>query len=210
MSEDERSLPLFPLNTVLFPGMPLPLHIFEERYKLMIGTCLVTDRLFGVSLIRSGQEVGEPAEPFEVGTIARILDVERLPDGRMNLVALGVRRYRLLRVLEQKPFIVGQVRSLPDADEAVEPELAAAVAERFRDYVRELLGPNATADRLTLADDPTALSFQVAASVKIGARERQALLELDSTTERLRRERDLLRLLSGAPAGKNAGPFSLN
>src|SRR5215216_2373888 len=84
-----RELPLFPLNTVLFPSLPLPLHIFEERYKLMIGTCAVTDNLFGVCLIKEGVEVGGPAEPFEIGTVARIAEIERMPDGRMNLMTFG-------------------------------------------------------------------------------------------------------------------------
>jgi Lon protease-like protein len=217
VAEDERRLPLFPLNTVLFPGMPLPLHIFEERYKLMIGTCLVTDRTFGVSLIREGHEVGEPADPFAVGTFARILDVERLPDGRMNLVAVGVRRYRLLHVLEERPFLVGRVRALPDADERVEPALAASVAEGFRAYVRDLPGGEGVIDRLELSDDPEALSFQIAASLQIPAPRRQDLLELESTAERLgrleaiiRREHETYRLLGRADPGKNAGPFSLN
>jgi uncharacterized protein len=217
VSEDERRLPLFPLNTVLFPGMPLPLHIFEERYKLMIGTCLVTDRSFGVALIRSGQEVGEPAEPFEVGTVARIVDVERLPDGRMNLMAVGVQRYRLLRLLEQRPFLVGLVQPMPASAELVDADLAAEVAERFGAYVRDLHGAEVAGGLAELSREPETLSFQVASLLPIAARARQDLLELDSTAERLRRlrgllrrEHDTLRLLGRATPGKNAGPFSLN
>ena len=83
MTEAERALPLFPLEqVVLFPGMSLPLHIFEERYKVMIGACQVTDQLFGVLLIKSGSEVGAPAQPERVGCTARMLRVDRLPDGR--------------------------------------------------------------------------------------------------------------------------------
>src|SRR4051812_43493059 len=91
-----EELPLFPLNTVLFPGMPLPLHIFESRYREMITVCSRDERPFGVVLIREGQEVGEPAEPFTVGTMARIVGVDRLPDGRMNIVTVGTQRFRLL------------------------------------------------------------------------------------------------------------------
>ena len=217
MAEDERSLPLFPLNTVLFPGMPLPLHIFEERYKLMIGTCLVTDRAFGVALIKEGREVGAPAVPFEVGTTARIVDVERLPDGRMNLVAVGVARFRILRVLEKEPFLVGQVRPLPTPDEPADAGLAAQVAERFRAYVRDLRGGASTADALKLSDDPEALSFQLSAALGIAPHARQELLELDSPAERLRRlravirrEHETLRLLAAAGPGKNIGSFSAN
>jgi len=217
VADNERTLPLFPLNTVLFPGLLLPLHIFEERYKLMIGACLVTDRVFGVSLIRSGQEVGEPAEPFEVGTFARIVDVERLPDGRMNLVAIGVQRYRLLKILEQKPFLVGQVEPFPRVVEPIESGLSSTLGERFREYVRELRAGDAAGEPPQLSDDPEILSFQLAGGLGISARARQELLELESTAERLRRllvivqrERETLRLLGRGSSGKNVGRFSLN
>lgn len=82
-------LPLFPLNTVLFPGMALRLHIFEPRYRLMVADCLANGGLFGVVLIRSGREVGEPAVPHSVGTTAHISGAERLPDGRLNIEVFG-------------------------------------------------------------------------------------------------------------------------
>ena len=217
MAEDERSLPLFPLNTVLFPGMPLPLHIFEERYKMMVGACLVTDRTFGVALIKEGREVGGPAVPFDVGTTARIVDVERLPDGQMNLVAVGVARYRLLQVVKEEPFLIGQVSPLPTPHEPADAALTALVAERFRAYVRDLRGGEAAAGALELSDDPEALSFQLSAALAIVPRARQELLELDSPAERLRRlrgiirrEHDTLRLLAAARPGKSIGSFSAN
>ena len=90
MDPDQWSnLPLFPLNTVLFPGMVLPLHIFEERYKLMMNRCLEQERPFGVVLIREGAEVGEQAVPYDVGTTSVIAGVTRYDDGRMNIVSLG-------------------------------------------------------------------------------------------------------------------------
>src|SRR6266516_6539957 len=114
-SEMAEEIPLFPLNTVLFPGMPLPLHIFEPRYREMIGLCSTEDRPFGVVLIREGVEVGEPAVPFEVGTMARIIGVDRMPDGRMNIITVGTRRFRLLGyTTEKKPYIVGDVEPLGD------------------------------------------------------------------------------------------------
>src|SRR2546422_11144758 len=87
------TLPLFPLHVVLFPGLPLPLHIFEPRYRLMVGRCLEASSAFGVVLIRAGREVGEPATPYSVGTTAQIVRHERLADRRLNL--LCVRRPRL-------------------------------------------------------------------------------------------------------------------
>src|SRR5688572_13111983 len=85
-------LPLFPLNTVLFPGMPLRLHIFEERYKLMIERCYSSGAPFGGTLIRKGGEVGGGADPFLIGCTALITEIEPLNDGRMNIVAVGHER----------------------------------------------------------------------------------------------------------------------
>src|SRR5437867_720934 len=103
-----EEIPLFPLNTVLFPGMPLPLHIFEPRYREMIGVCSDEDRPFGVVLIREGMEVGEAAKPFEVGTMAKIIGIDRLNDGRMNIVTVGTRRFRVMSyATDRKAYIVG-------------------------------------------------------------------------------------------------------
>src|SRR6476469_494249 len=103
---DDERLALFPLNTVLFPGMPLPLHIFEERYKLMIGRCIEENRPFGVVLIRSGPEVGGPATPHVVGTTAEISGWKRLEDGRLNLIVMGTERFRIVEVVRQEPYMV--------------------------------------------------------------------------------------------------------
>src|SRR5947209_7299372 len=99
-------LPLFPLNTVLFPTAPLTLHIFEERYKEMVSRCIAEDIPFGVVLIREGQEAGAPAVPFEVGTTAQIVSVEKLLQGRMNLIAVGRKRFRLLDTSHARPYLV--------------------------------------------------------------------------------------------------------
>src|ERR1700694_5679572 len=118
MSESERVLPLFPLEqVVLFPGMSLPLRIFEERYKVMMGACQVTDQLFGVLLIRSGSEVGEPARPERVGCTARMLRIDRLPDGRMTILTIGEQRSRLQGSARVMPegYLEGDVRMLADA-----------------------------------------------------------------------------------------------
>src|SRR5438105_13321345 len=112
MTNAERVLPLFPLEqVVLFPGMSLPLRIFEERYKVMIGACQVTDQLFGVVLIRSGSEVGVPAEPERVGCTARMVRVGRLPDGPMTILTVGEQRFRLMGPARLMPegYLVGDV-----------------------------------------------------------------------------------------------------
>ena len=113
-----RVLPLFPLNVVLFPDAAIPLHIFEERYKLMVQMCLDGDSQFGVVLIKSGSEVGDPAEPHGVGTVARIIDVERLDEGRMRLAIVGRERFRIEEITQRVPYIEGRVGILEeDGDE---------------------------------------------------------------------------------------------
>jgi Lon protease-like protein len=173
------ALPLFPLHVVLFPGLPLPLHIFEPRYRLMIGQCLEADAPFGVVLIRAGREVGDPATPYAVGTTAQILEHERLADGRLNLLCVGRERFRIRQLLTDHPYLAAEVEPL--AERSTEPTavgLAADLAERVRAF--------AGAPSLALPADPTALSFAVASLVPIELAERQALLELTSTADRLR------------------------
>ncbi len=131
-------IPLFPLNSVLFPKQALPLHIFEERYKLMIGRCIDEKAPFGVVLIKSGEEAGGDAEPYDVGTTARVARVQRLPDGRMNLITLGRRRFRILELDRSEEYLSGEVEYLEntgaaDEDVAASAErIAALFAEQYR------------------------------------------------------------------------------
>lgn len=217
MTDEARELPLFPLNTVLFPSLPLPLHIFEERYKLMIGTCVVTDNLFGVCLIREGVEVGGPAEPFEIGTVARISEVERMPDGRMNLMTFGAGRFRIDEVIQREPYLVGRVVMLGPGDDAPADDLVGDVADRLLRYLREVRGAARLPDRGELLADVDRLSYLAAATLGLPARERQTFLELDSPVDRLRQAQGLLRreienarLFGRAVDGPSIGPFSRN
>lgn len=217
MTDNARELPLFPLNTVLFPSLPLPLHIFEERYKLMIGTCVVTDNLFGVCLIKEGVEVGGPAEPFEIGTVARIAEVERLPDGRMNLMTFGQRRFRLEELIQREPYLVGRVVVLEPDGEPAADELVTDVADRLLHYLRDVRGAARLPDRAELVADVDRLSYLAAATLGLPARERQSFLETDSAADRLQQARDLLRreienarLFGRAIDGPSIGPFSRN
>src|SRR5262245_9875227 len=112
----QRELPLFPLPTVLFPGMALPLHVFEERYKLMIGECARDSRPCGVVLIKSGPEVGGDAVTYPVGTTAHITQIEKLNDGRMNIATLGYNRFRIQSTHREKPYLTGIVEEFPLQD----------------------------------------------------------------------------------------------
>src|SRR6202035_1120697 len=111
-------LRLFPLNTVLFPGAVLNLHVFEERYRRMIAECLDTNEAFGVVLIRDGQEAGDPdAMPHEVGTTAEISEVTPLPAGRYYTSTPGGRRSRIERIVSREPYLTAEVQFLDDEDD---------------------------------------------------------------------------------------------
>lgn len=215
-----EEVPLFPLNTVLFPGMPLPLHIFEPRYREMIGLCSLEDRPFGVVLIREGAEVGAPALPFEVGTLARIVAIDRLEDGRMNIVTVGTRRFQLLGYsTEKKPYMVGDIEPL--SDDPADQERARALAREVGPIVQRYVAlSQAAAEQelvpLQLPSDPEELSYLIGAVLRIRNRERQRLLEMRSTVERLSREQEILERESrglqeflGRRKG-SLGPFSRN
>ena len=215
MTELNRELPLFPLEqVVLFPGVSLPLRIFEERYKVMIGSCQVTDQLFGVLLIRSGQEVGAPAVPERVGCTARMLRVERVPDGRMHILTTGEQRFQLLgpaRVTAEG-YLVGDIRFLSDEAGSVGPEVVHAVTEEFTRY--RAAASSTTKRQLPssfpeVPDDARALSYYVAARLHVHPRERQHLLEIDDVGARLEQELKLLRR-ENRPPPPSIGPFSRN
>lgn len=215
MSDLERVLPLFPLEqVVLFPGMPLPLRIFEERYKVMIGACQVTDQLFGVLLIRSGLEVGEPAVPERVGCTARMVRVDRLPDGQMTILTIGETRFRLdgkPRVMPEG-YLVGDVRLLSDTTAPVASALVANVIDELKRYERATLEQRGWRERTPPPEPPSdalALSFRAAASLHVHPRERQHLLELDDLAARLSEELKLLKR-ENQPTVGTIGPFSVN
>ena len=191
----ERRLPLFPLNTVLFPNGALPLHVFEERYRLMVKVCLEGDSMFGVVLIKSGSEVGEPAEPHRVGTVARIEDVKRMDDGRMLLAVRGVERFAIGRIVRQQPYVEADVRLLGGErdDGPVAPDVLDAVRTAAARYVRLAMGLRGGWVReVKTPDDAEALSYFVGGLLQSDPDVKQSLLEEPSTDRRLRRELALL------------------
>jgi Lon protease-like protein len=137
-------LPLFPLNSVLCPGIALPLHIFEDRYRALVRHCIDTSSPFGIVLIREGREVGTGAISFtDIGTIAEIRDAGKYEDGRYDLLVVGTRRFEIRRVLSgRRPYLLAEVDVLEEAvgDEAVAHRLAASATRRFVTYL-ELLQP---------------------------------------------------------------------
>lgn len=196
-----QALPLFPLSAVLFPGAPLPLQVFEERYRALVRDLLELEpdqRRFGVVAIEAGSEAGMALpQMFPVGCEARVQRIEPLPDGRSKLLAVGRARFRLLEVdTVTKPYLIGQVRWLDEP--AGEPGLAEAIVPSVRDalltYVDTLADlTGGSVDDGSLPDDPTELSYLTAGAILLALRERQALLELGDTATRLRTEVGLLR-----------------
>ena len=188
-----EELRLFPLNVVLFPGMPLPLRIFEERYKLMIGECIEADAPFGVVLIKEGMEVGGPAQPHQIGTAARITQVDRQEDGRMNLATSGDKRFTIVETVHELPYLKGKVRYLPEEiGELQEGELEGVVG-LFEELIRGQAAVRG--DWMRQANVPREvglLSYAVAQYLELPAKAKQRLLELPSTGERLHYEIPLL------------------
>jgi uncharacterized protein len=186
-------LPLFPLGTVLFPGIPLPLHVFEPRYRELVSDLMdrPEPRVFGVVAIREGHEVGTDAvrSLYDVGCIAVVRRVEEMPDGRFALMTTGTRRFRIEQIDESRAYLQAAVALLDDAaaDDRL-PQLTDTVRRSFDDY-RRRLGQDASID---LPEDAGLLSYLVAATMVVSLPERQQLLEAADVGERLAREADLL------------------
>jgi Lon protease-like protein len=201
VTEAERTvLPLFPLGTVLFPGLVLPLRVFEERYRVLVRTLLQrpdpAERTFGVVAIRQGVEVaqvGSNVDLYDVGCTAEIRDVTEHADGTYDLVTVGRRRYAIAEMIAATtPYAQASVRLLPeqpgpdgDAD-ALGPRVLAA----FRAYLRAF---RSSAEDEQLPEDPLVLSHLVAATASLRLADRQALLAAPDTATRLRDELRLLR-----------------
>ena len=189
MSASAIELPLFPLQVVLFPGMVLPLHIFESRYRQMIAECQQQGKPFGVVLARP-ESLPLQEEPYSVGTLAEIRDLHRLKDGRYILMACGKQRFRILRQHRLKPYLSGVVEPYRDVWEAEESLLDPAKQARslFRMYLNMLLEAANEAEEeihTGVPDDPEELSHFIAYFLEVPNEQKQRFLELTSTRQRL-------------------------
>ncbi len=208
------TVPLFPLGTVLVPGLLLPLHVFEQRYRDLVGDLLAapeTEQHFGVVAIRSGHEVGVGGATalHEVGTLAELTDVTALPDGRYDVQTVGTRRFRLLEVDPDSgrpdaavPYLRGRVEVMAEPAGDTADLLAGSVRAAFERYRIRLRGTDST-----LPTDSLMLSYTVAANMLLDLVDKQRLLEAGDTSQRLRlalrllaREEVLLQLLRAVPA----------
>jgi Lon protease-like protein len=178
-------LPIFPLSAVLFPGTPLPLHIFEPRYKRMLADCLASDRRFGITPVRAERDVPGPGA---IGCVAEVRVNQELPDGRSNIVVLGGTRFVLSRLLDESlPYLVALVQPFDDEpDTQPSAEETAEVRQLFTRYVAGLHQLNdAEPETPSLPEDPLNLSFQVAGAIECDAGVKQQLLAERSTARRV-------------------------
>jgi Lon protease-like protein len=209
-------IPLFPLNSVLFPGLVLPLNVFEERYRALVRDLIAlpeeAPRRFGVVAIRDGHEVAkgtqdegaaagfgpDPAQAFfTVGCAAEAATIGEREDGGFEMVASGTTRFRLLSVDASGPYLVGEIEDLPEQPGEGSGALAAGVARAFRTYQKRVAGARertlASGSGRELPDEPSVLSFLVAAATVLDTPAKQSLLEAPDTATRLTEELRLLR-----------------
>jgi Lon protease-like protein len=210
-------LPRFPLHVVAFPHLPLPLHIFEDRYRAMTRDILADgsrfDGRFAVAMIREGREVGGSAATHDVGTICEVRSAEELPDGRWVLLAVGARRARLGRVVGDGPYELvdaepldervgeGAMALIPAVQRALDAYMATvkrfvALAASVGQESKEITDVAASLDEVLkpihLPDDPLAASYAVGGVLQIELERKQQLLELPDAATRLRAELRLL------------------
>lgn len=196
-------VPIFPLNSVMFPGVSTPLHVFEDRYRALVRDLLAVpepaDRVFGIVAIREGYEVGEHSlhSSHRVGTLVQVTEHQALPDGRYDIEVVGRERIRVRELLTDGEYLRAEVDRIDDAEPASSPEAvleadrARAAFAEYRERLAELRGgPVLEGD---LPGDPAYLSYGLAATCLLTLGQRQALLESPDAATRLRQLRRLLR-----------------
>ena len=188
-------MPMFPLGSVLLPGAVLPLHVFEQRYRVLVRDCLAADdHEFGVTMIERGSEVGGGDQRMSVGTIARMIQVAELTDGRYALVCVGTRRIRVKQWLPDDPYPIADVEDWPDEDTPGDDGPSMALAAQLNDAesrVRRVaalateLGDSCVDGTSTISDDPLLATYHLAAIAPIGPADTYRLLCAESPMQRL-------------------------
>lgn len=219
-------LPLFPLHLVLYPGRPLPLHLFESRYRQMLRDCLDGDGRFGVVAIRSGREVGtswrtsdesDEADDdlssaiHDVGTVTKIKTVAERPDGRFDIITRGCGRFRVIEPLHDRPYLRATVEELPETPTGEDAGAAEELLEVLIPYLKGLGVPDEFCDRLPA--DPSELSYLACSALQVEVPLQQKLLELPTHASRMvaaakiiRREAGIIRHLGLVGSFKPPGP----
>lgn len=217
---------MFPLHLVLYPGRPLPLHLFESRYRHMLRDCMDGDRRFGVVAIRSGREVGtdwrtdDDLPPtseddhlliHQVGTITQIDSVTERPDGRFDITTRGYQRFRVVQPLHDRPYLYATVEPLDEADGDQNQAAAAQLLQVLVPYLKGLGVPEEFCERLPRTPDE--LSYLACSALQVEVPIQQALLELPTHAARMsaaakiiRRESGIIRQLGLVGSFRPAGP----
>lgn len=216
-------LPLFPLNSVLFPGMPIRLHIFEQRYREMINECIDDNKPFGIVLIEQGTaELGPVARPRMIGTTAHITNVQRFPDGRLNILAIGRERFKINTLdYNARSFLMSDVDMMPleaDSESSMRKRIRQLLPllERYLDALAD--AGETEIDISQLPDDPMSVGFLAAVLLQSDEGQKQALLEADGARELFKRllsiyqrEVALINILLSPPDDLDTqSPFSIN
>jgi Lon protease-like protein len=189
------ALPMFPLGTVLVPGMLMPLHVFEPRYRALLADCQAGEPEFGVVLIERGREVGGGDVRRDIGTVARILEIQALPGGRSAVVSVGTRRFRVARWLPDDPYPRAEIDGWPDEDDLT-PDSTAV--DDVVAHLRRVLalaseaGERAPAATAELADDPILATYHASALAPVGDEDRYRLLAAPGPAARCRALEDCL------------------
>ena len=211
-------IPLFPLNTVLFPGWPMPLHIFEPRYLEMVRYCTEEKSPFGILLIKQGKAERDTAVvPHNVGCMVNITQMEQMEDGRLLIMAVGQERFRVLSLNRSRAYLVGQVEQMPYLPEKTAPlqEAANELHPLVLDYLTQLttLADNIEFDPTQVPTEPEALSHMAASLLQVSLETKQSMLEakkisnlLNFLTQQYRREIDILKQFPQ----QDMGNFSVN
>jgi Lon protease-like protein len=194
---ERREIPLFPLNTVLFPGMMLPLHIFEDRYKMMIKRCLAETSEFGVVLLSEGTAEGPLGGIYDIGTTAQIKQVDALPDDRFNIVTTGARRFRVIEEhRDLYPYLTATIEFYPITDDTSTKtlDLARKLSPLVGRYLKLFKDANGTRFRFgQLPTDPLTLAFLVGVILPVENDIKQEILSMPDTYSILLTEYELLK-----------------
>jgi uncharacterized protein len=219
---EQYEIALFPLNTVLFPGMILPLRIFEERYKAMLKMCIAEAKPFGVILLKSGRAEGPLTDDiYSIGTTAQITQVNALADDTYNILTLGVNRFRLLKIYQTHPYITAMVEDYPHANgnspEAIKGSMRLLrLIEKYLEIFRKIGKLPFRIDQVP--HDPITLAFLTAIMLPVSNEDKQLLLSVVDIPDLLHEEHRLMRyeaqmtqILADEPQEMEmAGSFSLN
>ncbi len=213
-----EQLPLFPLNTVLFPSVSLTLHIFEDRYRVMIGNCLEQNIPFGVLFVQDTTTVSEFTLPHKIGTIAQISANVRLEDGRFLIATVGQRRFRVQEAIQRAPYFIATIELLPEESGLPLTPAARQLRSTYDDYWRSVASATGTQDQTEeLPTDDVSMAYQLAHRMQVTTERKQRWLEVDFLTRTqeiitmLQAEMSLLpRRVDGDPDSGMSWPWSWN